>query len=402
MLIGKNDCLTDIWAEKLLYINEKRRRTTMKKRMAAMMMALMMAAGLAGCGSADEAVYEPDSTATSKKEDKDTVSTSKNKDNASMTLSEAIHDGEYTIWYSASEVDKDKEPTIFVLYDDGTCISGKKLDGEAYTFRELSEMSDEDIVSHVQSIWNKYKDKEATSTEKKANNEVISEFEKNFTGYYDYLSGDDSSVNEVIQRALCYLGDELWSFSYDYYFEGDYEISDEKLEEMNNGLSVRMMEESFEGMVGLEDFWLSIFQSDKESLWIWYYYDDQSYDDEFFQSVKEQYIAAARETCGSDLPELEAASANYDERGTYTITAETDSTGNNIESETINFSDVYGDVNYYSISKHITISSTLSPQTILESYYGGYSGDDGLFVMRTGSNTQFTLDTKDTEGITVD
>jgi hypothetical protein len=360
-----------------------------------MMMALMMAAGLAGCGSADEAVYEPDSTSTSKKEEKDTVSTSKNKDNASMTLSEAIHDGEYTIWYSASEVDKDEEPTIYVLYDDGTCISGKKLDGEAYTFRELSEMSDEDIVSHVQSIWKKKKENEAALTNEKTIKAI--EDEKGFMGYYDYLSGDSSSVEEEVAAVLVDISIEM-GYEYGYYLAfGEFYDEELSVDEQDEAVKA-IIEERY------NDFWLSLYQSDKQDIWIWDWYDDMGRNTEFFKSVEEQYIEAASAACDSEFAEVETASANYDERGTYTIAAETDSTGNNIETETIKFTGQYNKsvTPNLSSTNSITISSTLSPQTILESYYGGYSGDDGLFVMRTGSNTQFTLDTKDTEGITVD
>lgn len=367
----------------------------MKKRMAAMMMALMMAVGLAGCGSADEAVYEPDSTSTSKKEEKDTVSTSKNKDDAVMTLSEAIHDGEYTIWYSASEVDKDEEPTIYVLYDDGTCISGKKLDGEAYTFRELSEMSDEDIVSHVQSIWKKKKENEAALTNEKTIKAI--EDEKGFMGYYDYLSGDSSSVEEEVAAVLVDISIEM-GYEYGYYLAfGEFYDEELSVDEQDEAVKA-IIEERY------NDFWLSLYQSDKQDIWIWDWYDDMGRNTEFFKSVEEQYIEAASVACDSEFAEVETASANYDERGTYTIAAETDSTGNNIETETIKFTGQYNKsvTPNLSSTNSITISSTLSPQTILESYYGGYSGDDGLFVMRTGSNTQFTLDTKDTEGITVD
>jgi hypothetical protein len=150
------------------------------------------------------------------------------------------------------------------------------------------------------------------------------------------------------------------------YGEEDYEFPEE---EMDRYVESDMYDED---VINSADFWLSIYRSDKEKLWTWYS-ESQSNDDEFFQSVKEQYIAAARETCGSDLPELETASANYDERGTYTITAETDSTGNNIETETIKLSEQYNNNLKISATDSITFSSTLSPQAILESYYGGYT-----------------------------
>jgi hypothetical protein len=324
----------------------------MRKRIVAMMMALMMVAGLAGCGSTGNS----------------TVSSSKG--NSGMTLSEAIHDGKYSIWYGTSAVNKDNEPRIYVLYDDGTCISGKELDdGTAYTFKELSEMSDEDIVSFVQSVWNEKIDEEAASANLEALRAIANE--KGFGEYAEYyISGDDDEIFFKLGAA----GDYMYNNTY----------FDPEMDQAGMDAEIEDMLES--------DFWISIYQSNKEQIWTWFG-NGYSKDDEFYQNVKAQYIAAASAACDSEFAEVEKTEPDY-ERGTYTITAKTDATGNNIQSETIEFSgNSYG----------TTISSAWSPQAILECYYGGYKDSTGsLFVIRTGSNTTFTLDTTDTKGITVD
>jgi hypothetical protein len=240
-------------------------------------------------------------------------------------------------------------------------------------------MSDEDIVSFVQSVWNEKIDEEAADAYKETLRAIANE--KGFGEYLGYyISGNDDGILPFVEMA-----EVMNWFGYEEYLEG-----------YNEEFSEAEMDAAIEDELGsyLGDFWLSIYQSNKEQIMTWYW-NSGSDDDEFCQSVKEQYIAAASAACDSEFAEVEIA-PNYDERGTYTITAKTDSTGNNIQSETIEFSGL-GD----SFSK--TISSARSPQAILECYYGGYlDSKDNLFVTRTGSNTTFTLDTADTKGIEVD
>jgi hypothetical protein len=340
----------------------------MKKRIVAMMMALTMAVGLAGCGGS-----------ASSSTNAGTGAASAAGENLTVSLSSVIHADEYSIWYSASAVDKDQKPDIYVLYNDGTYIKG----GEEYTFKELSEMADEDIVSYVQSSWNAKKNSAAAKADSETAENIVKE--KGFPEYLDYYSAhDESTKNNIMNKCvfdnLSYIATAMPEYGYTEYIEGygDFEGEEDMLID-------------FELWLG--DFWVTIYQSNKDAIWTWFI-NGESQEDDLFVSVKEQYIAAASAACDSELAAMDTAEVSYD-GGTYTIHATTDSTGNNVQSESIGFSEDNGS------SKKITGSR--QPQAILEAYYGGYTLDGGnVFVIRTTSDVTFSLDTKDTEGIEVD
>jgi hypothetical protein len=362
----------------MLYIKLKKEGLIMKKRIVAMMMALMMAVGLAGCGGSNDAADNSASSTTNA----GTGVASAAGENLTVSLSNVIHADEYSIWYSASAVDKDKKPEIYVLYNDGTYIKGEK----DYTFKELSEMTDEDIVSYAQSSWNAKSDSAAANADSETAANIAEE--KGFPGYQKYYfaageSSKDSIANGIVGDMLSEIGIFMEAYGYADYIEG-YSDSFEGEEAMLN-------DDMLNDEIELTDFWLSVYRSDKDEIWTWFVNGAES--DDFFVSIKEQYLAAASEACDSELAAL-VSDVPYD-RGTYTIHARTDSTGNNVQSEGIIFSE----------DDNKNIIGILQPQAILECYYGGYTlsnGDGAVLVIRTSSDTTFLLDTKDAEGIEVD
>jgi hypothetical protein len=352
----------------MLYIKLKKEGLIMKKRIVAMVMALTMAVGLAGCGGSGSA---------SSSTNAGTGASSAAGKNLTVSLSDAIHANEYSIWYSASAVDKDKKPEIYVLYNDGTYLKGDK----DYTFKELSEMTDEDIVSYAQSSWNAKSDSAAANADSETAANIAEE--KGFPDYQKYYfaageSSKDSIADSIVGDVLSEIAVFMEAYGYLDYIEG-YSDSFEGEEDMLN----------YE--IELTDFWLSVYRSDKDQIWTWFF--NGAEEDDFFVSIKEQYLAAASEACDSELAAL-VSDVAYD-RGTYTIHARTDSTGNNVQSEGIIFSE----------DDNKNITGILQPQAILECYYGGYTlsnGDGAVLVVRTSSDITFSLDTKDAEGIEVD
>jgi hypothetical protein len=354
----------------MLYIKLKKEGLIMKKRIVAMVMALTMAVGLAGCGGSGSA---------SSSTNAGTGASSATGKNLTVSLSDAIHANEYSIWYSASAVDKDKKPEVYVLYNDGTYIKGEK----EYTFKELSEMTDEDVVSFAQSSWNAEKDSAATNADSETAAKIAEE--KGFPGYQKYYfavseSKKDSIADDIVGDVLSTIAECMEVYGYLDYIEGYSDIFEVEGEEA-------MLNDEIE----LTDFWLSVYHSNRDEIWTWLA--NGTEEDDFFVSIKEQYIAAASEACDSELATL-VSDVAYD-RGTYTIHARTDSTGNNVQSEGIIFSE----------DDNKNITGILQPQAILECYYGGYTlsnGDGAVLVVRTSSDITFSLDTKDAEGIEVD
>jgi hypothetical protein len=369
----KKYCWTDIKAEKMLYIKLKKEGLIMKKRIVAMMMALMMAVGLAGCGGSNDAADNSASSTTNA----GTGVASAAGENLTVSLSNVIHADEYSIWYSASAVDKDKKPEIYVLYNDGTYINGNT----EYTFKELSEMTDEDIVSCVQSSWNAKKDSAAANANQEEAADIVKE--KGYRYYEEYYyasdeSSKDRSVYSIVGGMLFTIGEYMDEFGYWDYSEGYSDYFEGEEEMLNDNES------------WLNGFWLSVYQSNRDEIWTWYI-NGEPQEDDFYESIKEQYLTAASEACDSELAAL-ASEVSYD-GGTYTIHATTDSTGNNVQSESIALSEGGGN----------SITGLQQPQAILESYYGGYTLSNGdVFVVRTSDDVTFSLDTKDTEGIEVD
>lgn len=345
----------------------------MRKRFLAVMMAAAMAVTMVGCGKADNssaAGTSKNNTASTSKDNKKDSKTG----NLNATVSSIINNGEYSIWYDSSDIDKDNKPAVYVLYNDGSYIVTKSTN---YTFKELAGMTDDEILSYVEDSWKAYNESKVEVDLKKEMSKTASKL--GFDGYGDYyITGDSEKLNSDIENVY-YL---LLELPLNYY-ENDYD---------NNARTADINYESLIHDLGLGDFWID---------WIQEHYD--SYVADFYgmmidgekpdcSELEASYLAAASAACDDALAEVKAGfTVSYD-KGSYTITVWTDSTGNNVKQEDIVFSD----------DSSWVFKSYAYPRAILDVYYGGYNNGSRVCVIRTSAGTSFAFDALGTEGVNVD
>ncbi len=331
----------------------------------AAVMAVTMAATMTGCGKDDSTSAKSDKTST-KKESKTEKSTEQDE---ALTLSGIINGSDYSIWYKTQDVDKDSSPDIYVLYNDGTYIFASSwINSSAPTFKELSEMSDEEIVSYVENEWKEARESEAASQ----NEKNVSDVQSKYYEYYRYLStGNMDDFNDSVREKYV---DILVMVLENYVMDVDVEAGtiDADFDEIN---------------LGFDDFmedWLKEHPEDE----VEYVIGDSLPD---LTELCEAYFNYQKEGYEADIANAETATASY-EKSTYTINANTDASGNNIKDEEIVFD--------YNNSWDIEYG--VYPKPILDAFYGGYSEGDRLYLIRTTQDALFELDDKDTEGLIVD
>ena len=344
----------------------------MRKRFLAVMMAAAMAVAMVGCGKADNssaAGTSKNNTASTSKDNKKDSKT----ENLNATVSSIINNGEYSIWYESSDIDKDNKPAVYVLYNDGSYIVTKSTN---YTFKELAGMTDDEILSYVEDSWKAYNESKVEADLKKAMSKTASKL--GFNGYGDYyITGDSEKLNSDIVDEYRMLLVSTVDYVYD--MDDDARTADIDYESMMH-------------QYGFGDFWID---------WIQEHYD--SYVADFYgmmidgeepdcSELEASYLAAASAACDDALAEVKAGfTVSYD-KGSYTITVWTDSTGNNVKQEDIVFSD----------GSSWVFKSYAYPRAILDVYYGGYNNGSRVCVIRTSAETSFAFDALGTEGVNVD
>lgn len=348
----------------------------MRKRFLAVMMAAAMAVTMVGCGKADNsgaAGTSKNNTASTSKDNKKDSKT----ENLNATVSSIINNGEYSIWYESSDIDKDNKPAVYVLYNDGSYIVTKSYEGSTdYTFKELAGMTDDEILSYVEDSWKAYNESKAEVDFKNEMSNTASKL--GFNGYGDYyITGDAEELNSYVED----IYRDLLNFALDYVNDMDDDA--------------RTADIDYESMLhefGFGDFWID---------WIQEHYD--SYVADFYgmmidgeepdcSELEASYLAAASAACDDALAEVKAGFTGAYDKGSYTITIWTDSTGNNVKQEDIVFSDDF----------RWEFKSYAYPHAILDVYYGGYNNGSHVCVIRTSEGTSFAFDALGTEGVNVD
>lgn len=344
----------------------------MRKRFLAVMMAAAMAVTMVGCGKADNSSAAGTSKNNTASTSKDNKKDSK-AENLNATVSSIINNGEYSIWYDSSDIDKDNKPAVYVLYNDGSYIVTKSTN---YTFKELAGMTDDEILSYVEDSWKAYNESKVEADLKKEMSKTASKL--GFNGYGDYyITGDSEKLNSDIVDEYRMLLVSTVDYVYD--MDDDARTADIDYESMMH-------------QYGFGDFWID---------WIQEHYD--SYVADFYgmmidgeepdcSELEASYLAAASAACDDALAEVKAGfTVSYD-KGSYTITVWTDSTGNNVKQEDIVFSD----------DSSWVFKSYAYPRAILDVYYGGYNNGSHVCVIRTSAETSFAFDALGTEGVNVD
>lgn len=344
----------------------------MRKRFLAVMMAAAMAVTMVGCGKADNSSAAGTSKNNTASTSKDNKKDSK-AENLNATVSSIINNGEYSIWYDSSDIDKDNKPAVYVLYNDGSYIVTKSTN---YTFKELAGMTDDEILSYVEDSWKAYNESKVEADLKKEMSKTASKL--GFNGYGDYyITGDSEKLNSDIVDEYRMLLVSTVDYVYD--MDDDARTADIDYESMMH-------------QYGFGDFWID---------WIQEHYD--SYVADFYgmmidgeepdcSELEASYLAAASAACDDALAEVKAGfTVSYD-KGSYTITVWTDSTGNNVKQEDIVFSD----------GSSWVFKSYAYPRAILDVYYGGYNNGSRVCVIRTSAETSFAFDALGTEGVNVD
>ncbi len=348
----------------------------MRKRFLAVMMAAAMAVTMVGCGKADNSSAAGTSKNNTASTSKDNKKDSK-AENLNATVSSIINNGEYSIWYDSSDIDKDNKPAVYVLYNDGSYIVTKSYEGSTdYTFKELAGMTDDEILSYVEDSWKAYNESKAEVDFKNEMSNTASKL--GFNGYGDYyITGDAEELNSYVEDIYC----DLLNFALDYVNDMDDDA--------------RTADIDYESMLhefGFGDFWID---------WIQEHYD--SYVADFYgmmidgeepdcSELEASYLAAASAACDDALAEVKAGFTGAYDKGSYTITIWTDSTGNNVKQEDIVFSDDF----------RWEFKSYAYPRAILDVYYGGYNNGSHVCVIRTSEGTSFAFDALGTEGVNVD
>lgn len=348
----------------------------MRKRFLAVMMAAAMAVTMVGCGKADNsgaAGTSKNNTASTSKDNKKDSKT----ENLNATVSSIINNGEYSIWYKSSDIDKDNKPAVYVLYNDGSYIVTKSYEGSTdYTFKELAGMTDDEILSYVEDSWKEYNESKAEVDFKNEMSNTASKL--GFNGYGDYyITGDAEELNSYVED----IYRDLLNFALDYVNDMD-----------DDARTADIDYESMMHECGFGDFWID---------WIHEHYD--SYVADFYgmmidgeepdcSELEASYLAAASAACDAALAEVKAGFTGAYDKGSYTITIWTDSTGNNVKQEDIVFSDDF----------IWEFKSYAYPRAILDVYYGGYNNGSHVCVIRTSEGTSFAFDALGTEGVNVD
>lgn len=348
----------------------------MRKRFLAVMMAAAMAVTMVGCGKADNsgaAGTSKNNTASTSKDNKKDSKT----ENLNATVSSIINNGEYSIWYKSSDIDKDNKPAVYVLYNDGSYIVTKSYEGSTdYTFKELAGMTDDEILSYVEDSWKEYNESKAEVDFKNEMSNTASKL--GFNGYGDYyITGDAEELNSYVED----IYRDLLNFALDYVNDMD-----------DDARTADIDYESMMHECGFGDFWID---------WIHEHYD--SYVADFYgmmidgeepdcSELEASYLAAASAACDAALAEVKAGFTGAYDKGSYTITIWTDSTGNNVKQEDIVFSDDF----------IWEFKSYAYPRAILDVYYGGYNNGSHVCVIRTSAETSFAFDALGTEGVNVD
>ncbi len=348
----------------------------MRKRFLAVMMAAAMAVTMVGCGKADNsgaAGTSKNNTASTSKDNKKDSKT----ENLNATVSSIINNGEYSIWYKSSDIDKDNKPAVYVLYNDGSYIVTKSYEGSTdYTFKELAGMTDDEILSYVEDSWKEYNESKAEVDFKNEMSNTASKL--GFNGYGDYyITGDAEELNSYVED----IYRDLLNFALDYVNDMD-----------DDARTADIDYESMMHECGFGDFWID---------WIHEHYD--SYVADFYgmmidgeepdcSELEASYLAAASAACDAALAEVKAGFTGAYDKGSYTITIWTDSTGNNVKQEDIVFSD----------GSSWVFKSYAYPRAILDVYYGGYNNGSRVCVIRTSAETSFAFDALGTEGVNVD
>lgn len=348
----------------------------MRKRFLAVMMAAAMAVTMVGCGKADNSgaagTSKNNTTSTSKDNKKESKT-----ENLNATVSSIINNGEYSIWYESGDIDKDKVPEVYVLYNDGSYIVTKYYEGSTkYTFKELAGMTDDEILSYVEDNWKAYNESKDEVDLEEEMSKTASKL--GFGGYGDYyITGDAEELNSYVE----FMYRNLLEFAVDYVYDMD-----------DDARTADIDYESMMHQYGFGDFWID---------WIQEHYD--SYVADFYgmmideeepdcSELEASYLAAASAACDDALAEVKAGFTGAYDKGSYTITIWTDSTGNNVKQEDIVFSD--GD--------RWEFKSYAYPRAILDVYYGGYNNGSHVCVIRTSAETSFAFDALGTEGVNVD
>lgn len=344
----------------------------MRKRFLAVMMAAAMAVTMVGCGKADNSSAAGTSKNNTASTSKDNKKDSK-AENLNATVSSIINNGEYSIWYDSSDIDKDNKPAVYVLYNDGSYIVTKSTN---YTFKELAGMTDDEILSYVEDSWKAYNESKAEVDLKKEIYKTVSKLGFNVYGDY-YITGDSEELNSYVEDTYHVLLD----LSLDY--ANDYD---------DNARTADINYESLIYQLGIGDFWIDWIQEHYDSYVADFYgmmIDGKEPD---YSELEASYLAAASAACDDALAEVKAGfTVSYD-KGSYTITVWTDSTGNNVKQEDIVFSD----------DSSWVFKSYAYPRAILDVYYGGYNNGSRVCVIRTSAETSFAFDALGTEGVNVD
>lgn len=344
----------------------------MRKRFLAVMMAAAMAVTMVGCGKADNSSAAGTSKNNTASTSKDNKKDSK-AENLNATVSSIINNGEYSIWYDSSDIDKDNKPAVYVLYNDGSYIVTKSTN---YTFKELAGMTDDEILSYVEDSWKAYNESKVEADLKKEMSKTASKL--GFNGYGDYyITGDSEKLNSDIETVYFMLLDLALDYANDY---------------DDNARTADINYESLIHDWGLGDFWIDWIQEHYDSYVADFYGVLIDGEEPDYSELEASYLAAASAACDDALAEVKAGfTVSYD-KGSYTITVWTDSTGNNVKQEDIVFSD----------DSSWVFKSYAYPRAILDVYYGGYNNGSRVCVIRTSAETSFAFDALGTEGVNVD
>ena len=344
----------------------------MRKRFLAVMMAAAMAVTMVGCGKADNssaAGTSKNNTASTSKDNKKDSKT----ENLNATVSSIINNGEYSIWYESSDIDKDNKPAVYVLYNDGSYIVTKSTN---YTFKELAGMTDDEILSYVEDSWKAYNESKVEADLKEEMSKTASKL--GFNGYGDYyITGDAEELNSYVED----IYRDLLNFALDYVNDMD-----------DDARTADIDYESMMHEFGFGDFWIDWIQEHYDSYVADFYGVLIDGEEPDYSELEASYLAAASAACDDALAEVKAGfTVSYD-KGSYTITVWTDSTGNNVKQEDIVFSD----------GSSWVFKSYAYPRAILDVYYGGYNNGSSVCVIRTSAETSFAFDALGTEGVNVD
>lgn len=338
----------------------------MKKRILTMIMAGCVALSMCACGASGKETKKSDEGPTN------------------YALMDYINDNGYIILIGTDEMNKDKSGYAMVLYEDGTYYSS--YGASRHKLSTYSKKKDDKIIEDIKSQWKERKDKKDERDKTSAIEEICTD--EGYSPYASYYeSGDTSEIigyftGAFITYANCYIGGRSTDGIYDEMSNRGYdsEVTD-YLAGIYNGINL---------------------DSPSEDEMKYLNCNTEVIDPLIEKNLLPNYISSASAACDKKIKDMESnrSKVSYD-AGTYTITAITDASGNNVASEVINFVD--GD----SKSK-IELESYLPTYAIYDCYYSGYStggnvlGTKLVAVRVDASNVMMGFDTVDTKGIKVD